>query len=41
MILTYEFEHPEELLDIVENLLNTKCTSLEQKIILKVYLRKV
>ena len=41
MSLTYQFENPEGLLEIVEKLLNTKSTSLEQKIILKSHLRKV
>lgn len=41
MILSYHFENPEELLKIVEKLLNTKSTSLEQKVVLKSNLRKV
>ena len=40
-ILSYHFEQPEELLKVVEKLLNTKATSLEQKIILKAHLRSV
>ncbi len=41
MILTYLFDHPDQLLDAVEELLSTKCTSLEQKIVLKRQLKKV
>ncbi len=41
MILSYHFEYPKELLKVVEKLLNTKATSLEQKVILKTHLRSV
>jgi hypothetical protein len=41
MIMSYQFEDPEELLKLVEKLLNTKATSLEQKVVLKAHLRRI
>lgn len=40
-IMSYHFEDPEGLLKLVEKLLNTKATSLEQKVVLKAHLRRV